>query len=287
MITQTNGQSVTEEIGEHYIDLEKVLASKKVKVPGFVLRLMDRLLHVKDLNRGIYKNRDKKGLDFVEAFFCGDLDITVSTKGEDHIPQEGFPMIVGNHPLGGPDGLALMSAVGRKRKDVKFPVNDFLMYLPGLRDLFIPIDKVHHDHSNIEALENAFAGENALLYFPAGICSRRIDGEVQDLDWKPTFVKKAVKYKRDVVPVFFDAQNRRRFYTLANLRKKIGVKFNFEMALLPGEMFAQKGKTFGLTFGKPIPYTVFDNRHTPLEWAALVRAYVYELKKNPDAEFSC
>ena len=50
-------------------------------------------------------------------------------------------------------------------------------------------------------------------------------------------------------------------------------------------MFAQSGKTFRLVFGKPIPWQTFDNRHTPKEWAALMREYVYELKDNPDAVF--
>lgn len=57
------------------------------------------------------------------------------------------------------------------------------------------------------------------------------------------------------------------------------------MALLPGEMFAQKGKTFTLVIGKPIPYTRFDNSHSAKEWAALLHDFVYKLKDNPDLEF--
>lgn len=273
------------EINDHYIDLERVLAEKHISAPRWVLKLAERLLHVKELNAGIYNNRDKKGLDFVDAFLGDDLKLTVVAKGIENIPETGWPMVVGNHPLGGPDGLALMQAVGRRRRDVRFPVNDFLMHLPGLKDLFIPIDKVHPHASYAEGLEKAFSGENTMLYFPAGICSRRIRGKVQDLDWKGTFVKKAVKYQRDVVPVFFDAQNRRRFYTLANLRRKIGVKFNFEMALLPGEMFAKRGKEIRLIVGKPIAWQTFDDRHSPLEWAAKVRGYVYSLKEAPERSF--
>ena len=279
-----NKQQDTPEIGREYINLKKILAAKGVKSGPLTRALLSRLLHIKELNAGIYKNRDKFSLDFVEAFFQGDLGITVNTVHPERIPQEGYPIVAGNHPLGGPDGLALMGAVGKYRKDILFPVNDFLMHLPGLKSLFVPIDKVNKN-KNIEALENAFAGENTLLYFPAGMCSRLQDGEIRDLEWKPTFIKKAVRYKRDIVPVFFVARNRKRFYRLANLRKRLGVKFNFEMALLPGEMFAQKGKTFTLVIGKPIPYTRFDNCHTAKEWAALMHDYVYKLKDNPDLEF--
>ena len=275
-------------IGEKYIDIEKILAQKKVRAPRWVIRMLERLLHVPDLNRGIYLNREYFGLDFVHKFLEGsdpqDLNITINTVGEDNIPAEGNPMIVGNHPLGGPDGLALMGAVGRVRKDIKFPVNDFLLYLPGLRELFYPIDKVNRNRA-LASLEEAFAGKGSLLYFPAGMCSRLQKGIIRDLEWKATFIKKAIRYQRDIVPVFTDARNRMRFYRLANLRKWLGVKFNFEMALLPAEMYAQRGKTFTLTFGTPIPWQTFDKRHTAAEWAALVKEHVYKLKTNPATAF--
>lgn len=277
-----------ESIGEHYIDVERMIGSKGVKLPKVAVRWLERLLHVPELNAGIYLNRQYFGLDFVYKFLEGhdpqDLGITISTRGAEHIPTEGWPMVVGNHPLGGPDGLALMGAVGRVRKDIQFPVNDFLLYLPGLRELFIPIDKVSRNKA-LAGLEEAFAAHNALLYFPAGACSRRVDGVVQDLEWKATFIKKAVRYQRDIVPVHTDAHNRRRFYTIANLRKRLGIKFSFEMALLPAEMYAQRGKTFGITFGKAIPWQTFDSRHTPQEWATRVRAHVYRLAEEPDAIF--
>ena len=275
-------------IGEKHIDIAKILAAKKVRVPKCVVRSLERLLHVPDLNCGIYLNREYFGLDFVHKFLEGhdkqDLNITIRSIGEGNIPTDGNPMIVGNHPLGGPDGLALMGAVGRVRQDIKFPVNDFLLYLPGLRELFFPIDKVNRSRA-LASLEEAFASEGSLLYFPAGMCSRLQKGEIRDLEWKATFIKKAVRYQRDVVPVYTEARNRMRFYRLANLRKALGIKFNFEMALLPAEMYAQRGKTFTLTFGKPIPWQTFDKRHTTAEWADMVKQHVYKLKDNPEATF--
>ncbi len=279
----------SEAIGDKHIDIEKILSAKRVKVPRFVVRWLERLLHVPDLNRGIYLNREYFGLDFVHKFLEGhdpqDLGVTVRSIGAEHIPAEGYPMVVGNHPLGGPDGLALMGAVGRVRKDIRFPVNDFLLYLPGLKELFYPIDKVNRSKA-LASLEEAFAGQNTLLYFPAGLCSRLQGGEIKDLEWKATFIKKAVRYQRDVVPVYTDARNRMRFYRLANLRKRLGIKFNFEMALLPAEMYAQRGKTFTVTFGRPIPWQTFDQRHTPAEWAQRVKEHVYRLKNDPEAEFT-
>ena len=287
----------SEAIGEKYIDLDKVLAAKRVKAPHWLVRWAERLLHIPDLNRGIYLNREYFGLEFVYKFLEGhdeqDLNVTVRSIGAEHIPTDGWPMVVGNHPLGGPDGLALMGAVGRVRKDIRFPVNDFLLYLPGLKELFFPIDKVNRTKA-LACLEEAFASENTLLYFPAGLCSRlqkvRVPAagkkyEIRDLEWKATFIKKAVKYHRDVVPVYTEARNRMRFYRLANLRKWLGIKFNFEMALLPAEMYAQRGKTFTVTFGHPIPWQTFDKRHTAAEWAQLVKEHVYKLRTEPEALF--
>lgn len=275
-------------ITENYIDVQKVLGAKGVKLPRFAEKLLGRLLHVKELNEAIYKNRDRFGLDFVYAFIEGkepyNLGMNVSFRGLENVPEDGNPMVVGNHPLGGPDGVALMGAVGRKRSDILFPVTDFLLYIPGLRQLFVPIDKVNRSKT-LANLEDAFAGQNILLYYPSGAASRRHKGVVKDLEWQATFIKKAVKYHRDVVPVYTEARNRNIFYIVANLRERLGIKFKYEMAMLPAEMFAQRGKSVDITFGKPIPYTVFDKRHTPAEWAAMMREHVYKLKENPEALF--
>ena len=275
-------------ITENYIDVGRMIGSKGVRVPKPLVKLAERVLHVPELNRSIYGNREYFGLDFVYKFLEGhdpqDLGITIRTVGQENIPAEGYPMVAGNHPLGGPDGLALMGAVGRVRQDLQFPVTDFLLYLPGLKELFVPIDKVNKNRS-VEALERAFAGPNTLMYYPSGAASRRQKGVIKDLEWKPTFIKKCVRYHRDLVPVYTDARNRDRFYRLANLRKRLGIKFSFEMALLPAEMLAQRGKTFTITFGRPIPWQTFDKRHTAAEWAELVKEHVYRLKENPDAVF--
>ncbi|MBP5190091.1 MAG: glycerol acyltransferase [Bacteroidales bacterium] len=272
-----------ENVTEKFIDLQKVFEAKGIKTSRFVLRLLNRLLHVDELNEGIDYARDKEGVDFARAIMQY-LDITVHLEHADRIPADGCPIVVANHPLGGPDGMALIAAVGDVRRDILFPVNDFLMHLTNLKPVFVPIDKVHGNRATASGLEAAFAGQNMLLYFPAGLCSRRIKGEIVDLEWKPTVVKKAVEHRRDIIPVYVEARNRRRFYTIANLRKRLGIKFNFEMALLPGEMFAQRGKTFRMVVGKPIPYQTFADGTSAREWAGRLHDYVYTLAENTDSE---
>lgn len=277
------------EITQNFIDLDKVIAAKspslQKKMPRFLMRWLNKLLHVDEINYYLYTYRDKFGPDFTEAILTEALSVKIEVVNPQNIPQGVNPLLVGNHPLGGVDGMALINEIGKVRRDILFPVNDFLLYLPGLRSNFIPINKVGRNSSNLNALEESFATNNALLYFPAGLCSRKQKGEIKDLEWKKTFIKKAVQYHRDITPVYVDAKNTNRFYRIANWRKKLGIKFNIEMALLPDEMFRQRGKTIRLVFGKPISYTMFDSRYTDKQWAAMVREHVYRLDKNPDLEF--
>ena len=277
------------EITPNFIDIDKVIAGKspslQKKLPRFLVGRLKKLLHVDEINFYVYKFRDKFGPDFTNAVLSEALSVNIEVVNPENIPQGVNPLMVGNHPLGGVDGMALINEVGKVRRDILFPVNDFLLYLPGLRNNFIPINKVGRNNKNINALETAFKENNALLYFPAGLCSRKHKGVIKDLEWKKTFIKKAVQYHRDITPIYVDAKNTNRFYRIANWRKKLGIKFNIEMILLPDEMFKQRNKTIRLVFGKPIPYTTFDSSKTDSEWAALVREHVYNLDKNPNLEF--
>jgi putative hemolysin len=277
------------EIGERFIDLDKVIKSKSERLhrwlPKFVVRWVGRLLHVDEINYLIYKYRDKFGPDFAQAILT-ELDVEMEIVNPENIPSSAInPMIVGNHPLGGVDGMALIAEVGRIRPDILFPVNDILLYLPGLRKSFVPINKFGKNTENVKVLEEAFAGQNTLLYFPAGLCSRKKKGVIRDLEWKRTFVKKSERYGRDITPVYVDAQNSKRFYRWANIRKALHIKFNFEQLLLPSEMFRMRNGKIRLVFGPTIPHTTFDKTLKPEQWAAKVREYVYQLAENPNLHF--
>lgn len=261
----------------NHIDIAQVLSSKGIKPRRWIVRLLNRLLHVGEINECLDLYGDKEGVEFAQAIM-DHLNVTVELRHAERIPKEGCPIIIANHPLGGPDGMALIAAVGSVRNDIQFPVNDFLMYVEQLKPVFVPIDKVHGNRNTSEGINAAFAGQNILLYFPAGLCSRRIKGKITDLEWKPTVVKKAIQHHRDLIPVHIEAQNRSRFYTIANWRKRLGIKFNFEMALLPGEMFAQRGKTFRMTVGEPIPWQTLDDGTLPYEWAQRLHDKIYTIE---------
>jgi len=276
------------EITRNFIDLDKVIAKKSPKLakmlPGFVLGYLKRIVHQDELNAIIYKNRDKFGVDFAEAVLLG-FGIKIRNVGLENLPETGRYLLASNHPLGGPDGLALMQEVAKVRKDFLFPVNDLLMNLTNLLPVFIPVNKHGSNADNIRIFNETFASDHLLLYFPAGLVSRKQKGKIIDLNWKKTFLSKAVKYKRDIIPVHIDGRNTNFFYMLANLRKKIGIKANIEMLYLVDEAFKHQNKIITITFGKPIPYTIFDKGHNFAEWSALLKEHVYAIGRGENPVF--
>ena len=102
-------------------------------------------------------------------------------------------------------------------------------------------------------------------------------GKIMDIEWKNTFISKAKKYKRDIIPTHIGGRNSNFFYNLSNIRKAIGIKANIEMLFLVNEFIKQRNSTLKITFGSPISYSTFDNRHTKAEWAEILRQYSYSL----------
>ncbi|RLD61908.1 MAG: glycerol acyltransferase [Bacteroidetes bacterium] len=272
---------------EKTVDIEKVFRSKSPgtakMIPGFVFSYLKRVIHENEINDHLNKNEKKIGLDFVEATLDM-FGVIVTSSGVGNIPKQGRALLAANHPLGGLDGLALMQEVGKTRKDIIFPVNDLLMFLPQMRPLFIPINKHGSNSENIKIMQQTFESEKLILYFPAGLVSRKQKTGIRDLEWKKTFITKAKQYKRDIVPVFIDGKNSTKFYNLANFRKRISLKANIEMLYLPDEMFKQKGKKVHIIYGKPIPYETFDKRFNNMVWAEKVKDHVYSMGEgNTDA----
>ena len=128
-------------------------------------------------------------------------------------------------PLGGIDGVALGSVIGEHYdSNFRYLVNDLLMNLPGLAPLCIAINKTGQQSRNFPAMvEEGFKGNNHILMFPAGLCSRKTNGVVRDLEWKKTFITKSVDTQRDIVPIHFEGTNSPFFYRLANICKMLHV----------------------------------------------------------------
>lgn len=266
------------------IDIKQVLRQKAPsaarKIPGFMVDYLIRTVHQDELNEILRRYHDKDGVAFMQELI-GYFDLNLELVNEENIPAEGRYIFASNHPLGGLDGICLSAIIGgRFDGKIRYLVNDLLLYLSNLRSIFVPINKHGaQGKKNAELIEKAYASDNQIITFPAGLCSRKQNGKIQDTEWKKSFIQKAVEYRRDIVPVFFEGRNSNFFYRLANMRKALGIKMNYEMIYLPDEMFKSKHTTYSIHFGKPIPWQTFDSSRKPAEWAEWVKEIVYNLKK--------
>ena len=272
------------QLTEKTIDINKVLKDKmgaKAKfVPKPLVSWLKRIIHQDWVNVFLWDNRDKVGTEWLEAVLKY-LDVTIEVEGKENLPAPNDGKLytfVSNHPLGGADGVALGAVIGKHYNDrFRYLVNDLLMNLPGLAPLCIPINKTGHQSRNFPVMvEAGFKSDSHILMFPAGLCSRKINGVVCDIPWTKTFISKSVECHRDVVPIHFSGENSKFFYRLANFSDKC-LPFNLAMLYLVDEMYKNQHKTFKVTIGKPIPWETFDKTKKPVEWAQFVKEQVYKL----------
>lgn len=266
------------------IDIKQVLEQKapsaSKKIPKFIVDYLIRIVHQDELNDILTRYHDKDGVAFMQELI-NYFDLTLELVNEENIPVDGRFIFASNHPLGGLDGICLSAVIGKRfGGNIRYLVNDLLLYITNLKSIFVPINK-HGSQGkrNAQLIDDAYASDNQIITFPAGLCSRKIKGKIQDTEWKKSFIQKAVEYKRDIVPVYFDGHNSNFFYRLANIRKALGIKMNYEMIYLPDEMFRCKHQTFHIYFGKPISWETFDSSKKPVEWAEWMKEIVYNLKK--------
>ncbi len=267
------------EVNDRLIDLDRVIASKFKgrKLPRFVVAFLKRFIHLDWMNEGL-----SRGYDGAE--FCDDtlkyMDVKIEVEGLENVPRDGTRYtFASNHPLGAADGLALCALISREFGPVRMPVNDFLMYLKPLSPLCVPVNKTGGQVRNLpQLLDDAFRSDDQIMIFPAGVCSRRIHGKIQDFPWTKTFITKSVETGRPVVPVHFIGRNNARFYRADWLfRKVLKTKFNIPMLFLPDAFYHARHKTFRIILGKPIPASTFDGSRKPAAWAAWVREQAYQL----------
>jgi len=222
----------------------------KRALPHWLLQPLARLIHQDEINRILTRYADLPTYDFLRTVIHDELHCTY-TLHPSPLTHHPSPLFVSNHPLGGLDGIILILALHDMGYNVKVIVNDFLMAIPPLAPLFVPVNKIGtQKREYVEPMHQLWASNIPILSFPAGACSRLIDGKIQDLPWKPTYLKQAKKYHREIIRIHFEGQNSMFFYRVAQLRKWLHIPFNFEMLLLPHEMFRARGQHYDITICK-------------------------------------
>ncbi|MDA3894060.1 MAG: 1-acyl-sn-glycerol-3-phosphate acyltransferase [Salinivirgaceae bacterium] len=262
-------------------DVKKILHEKSPKlskwIPGFVIKFLKKVVCEDFINVLIRDYGHLEGFDFSEGMITR-FNLSLKIVGEKNLPTTGKYIFVSNHPLGGLDGHILMYLIGQRYGSYKFLVNDILMGLKNMKNVFIPVNK--HGRQGVEfakQIDKAYESDVQMLTFPAGMVSRKIKGQIIDLPWQKNFIAKAVQHKRDIVPIHLTGRNTDFFYRLGNIRKRLGIKGNIEMLYLIEESIKQENNKFVVTFGKPIPWQTFDTTKRPAEWAKWVKGIVYKM----------
>ncbi|MBI1836256.1 MAG: 1-acyl-sn-glycerol-3-phosphate acyltransferase [Flavobacteriia bacterium] len=268
---------------QKYIDVKKIIGSKNPRLlkwlPKFIINYLIKIIHQNEINDFLKRNHHLQNIDFclkvIEEF-----KIHIDIQGIENIPKEGKIVLASNHPLGGMDAMALVSGMKGRREDIKFVVNDLLLNLVSLRGIFLGINKHGRNGATMkQQMHTLFSSDNCICIFPAGLVSRKIEGQIIDLEWKKSFISLSKEYNRTIIPVFIDGKLSNFFYRLSNFRSKIGIKVNIEMLYLSNEMFKLRNKKLKIIIGKPIKVNELPQGKSDKAIAQFIKDKVYELKK--------
>lgn len=246
-------------------------------MPRPVVRALERRLCIDRLNDYIVHHAGLPTAEFLHGFLDS-LQVSYTVEGMGRLSSSGRYIIASNHPFGGLDGVILAATMIDRFGDVGVVVNDLLSEIRPLADIWIPVNTRGAQRSgNVVRFDEVMRSDKPVITFPAGLCSRRIDGRVRDTEWHPSFVKRAIMHGRDIVPVYVDGKLSNGFYRMASLRRRLGIGFNIEMLRLPSEMYAQQGQHIAIRIGKPLACRDIRLAESTHDVCRKVRAKVYEM----------
>lgn len=261
------------------IDIVQVITDKTGRtLPPWVGRLLQRLIHEDEINDILRRHGAKKGNDFLVALL-EELQVSVRWRNPEHLPEHGRAIFVCNHPLGAIDGVGLSHLLYERYGDVRYLVNDMLYHLEPLQSIFLPVNTYGtQQRARVEAITEVMKGDIPVGTFPAGYCSRHLEGTVQDRPWQRSFVSLAIAHERDIVPLHFVGRNSRHFYLIDRIRRALGIGFDICTALLPDEMFRARGRSYEVVVGTPISWQTLADSREPLQTLAQqIRQASYDL----------
>ncbi len=207
------------------------------------------------------------------AELCRQIPVNLEVSGLENVPQTGRVMIVGNHPSGIVDGIALYEALMRVRSDLSFFANrDAIRVAPGLLDLLIPVEWVNEKRNVTKTKEmvkhtaHAFKQDQAVVIFPSGGIARMTKDGLRERPWLNTTLNLIRKYQTPVVPLRITAKNSWLYYFFHQFSDELR-----NMTLFY-EMLNKRGETFKLQFGPIIQVDELDGDVT--EVTERLRDYV-------------
>ncbi|VTN18909.1 hemolysin [Klebsiella pneumoniae] len=213
-------------------------------------KLLKKLFYEEEFQQFADRHRHLKGLDTVEQVLEY-LNIRCAIPAHDleQIPEYGPLVIIANHPTGTLDGLALLYAVSRVRRDVKVVTNRMLTHLEPLSSLFIPVDNIHGRTAKaaLQQMDQQLQAGGVLIFFPAGEVSRLTRRGIRDKKWHSGFIKLAAKYRAPLLPAWINARNSALFYASTLISD------NLPLLLLMQQMFRRRNSSLPVRIGQQIP----------------------------------
>lgn len=272
------------------ININNLLKKKNPKLykrlPGFMINYIKKIIRQDEFNVFISQNNQYSGIEFLRKSFDY-FNVSAEVEGLENLPENSKIIIVANHPAGSFDGLYILDTCYRKYGKTKVLVNDLLLNLNNLNEFFMGVNTYGKTNRNdLVEIDETFESDFPVIFFPAGLVSRRNNGIIKDLEWKKAFISRAIKHKRDIVPIYISGKLSNKFYTFANIRKFLKIKASLELFLLPQETIKQRDTVYKIKIGKAISYKILTSEFKEIEWAQKIKEHVYEIGKNINSEFT-
>lgn len=255
------------------------------KIPAPFLGALKKLTGFESLNE-VYRAATGTSSLTPSEFAAGTLAALgtrsiVDPKDVERIPTEGACVVVANHPFGILEGVLLTDLLNRIRPDFKFLVNGFLMTVPELQQILIPVDVFSTGEkaalANRKPIAEALAwlrGGGMLVVFPSGVVSTwdwRANG-VTDPPWNTMVARLAGKTAAPVVPMYFCGTNSVPFHLVGLIHPTL------RTMRLPAEFANKRGLAIEIRVGSPIkPKELAEAGATPDEQTAYLRSRSYLL----------
>lgn len=246
-------------------------------------KVLKHLLYEKEFQQFAACHRHLKGVDMVEQILEHlQIRCEIPEHHIENIPENGPLVIIANHPTGALDGLALIYALSRVRRDIKVVTNRLLSHLEPLRALFIPVDNIQGrtPKSSLQHMDAHLQAGGALVFFPAGEVSRLTLKGIAERCWHSGFIRMAEKYRTPLLPVHIQAYNSPLFYACGLISSRA------TLLLLMQQMFRRRGSTLPVRIGQQIAWAQWSvSKSHVREQAEKCREHVNALGKGRPALF--
>jgi putative hemolysin len=219
------------------------------------------------------------------AYISDLLRLDVHTHGIDRLPASGSCIAVVNHPTGIADGIAVYDAIRAHRPDVCFFANaDARRVCPRFDDVLIPVEwpaskrTMRSTKETLALARAALHEQRALVIFPAGVMSRRLDGMIQDPPWEHSAVALARRHRVPILPMHLDGPYSFLFHLFGRFSQELRNITVFH------EFLNKVGGRYRLTIGAPVDVREIEATG---EWLTRhLKSYVEQtLPSAPDQAF--